>query len=164
NLRLIRAQTVTTARAGAGEGTITRFPGYSDCSAGCSQVIQTGYHLLFSADNSCSFSPCLNPQAAPGSRFAGWSGLGCSALPAAECDLLVPADPTITGTFVKQRRVSVAKSGSGSGTITSDVGGIDCGETCSAAYDNGTTVTLTANPTAGSRFAGWSGGGCTGTG
>jgi hypothetical protein len=35
---------------------------------------------------------------------------------------------------------------------------------CSATYAGGSTVTLTATPTNGSTFAGWSGGGCSGTG
>ncbi len=54
--------------------------------------------------------------------------------------------------------------GSGTGTVTSAPAGIDCGSTCVASYDQGTTVTLTANPAAGSTFASWSGGGCTGNG
>lgn len=57
----------------------------------------------------------------------------------------------------------VAKSGAGSGTVTSDVGGIDCGETCSASYDAGDPVTLTATPADGSVFEGWSGA-CSGAG
>ena len=60
--------------------------------------------------------------------------------------------------------LSVAKSGSGTGTVTSGDGNINCGASCSAAYTSGTQVTLTATPTAGSVFSGWSGGGCSGTG
>ncbi len=57
----------------------------------------------------------------------------------------------------------VTKAGSGSGTVTSSPGGIDCGSTCSHAYDAGTSVTLTATPATGSSFFGWSGA-CSGTG
>ncbi|MBB1077631.1 DUF1566 domain-containing protein, partial [Rhodoferax sp. 4810] len=49
-------------------------------------------------------------------------------------------------------------STNGTGTITSNVGGIDCGGTCSANINNGTLVTLTATPTSGSLFGVW--GGC----
>jgi hypothetical protein len=59
--------------------------------------------------------------------------------------------------------LTVTKLGSGSGTVTSSPSGIDCGATCTAAFSNGTMVTLTATPDAGSTFTGWSGD-CTGTG
>ena len=60
--------------------------------------------------------------------------------------------------------LSVNKTGSGSGTVTSDTDGIDCGATCSVDFDFNTVVTLTANPAAGSTFTGWSGSGCSGIG
>ena len=51
---------------------------------------------------------------------------------------------------------------SGPGKVTSAPAGIDCGSTCHAAFDNGSTVTLTAAPDAKSRFTAWSGA-CAGT-
>ena len=60
--------------------------------------------------------------------------------------------------------LTVQKSGTGSGTVTSNPSGISCGTTCSRSFSNGTIVTLTATAASGSVFAGWSGGGCTGTG
>src|SRR5262249_56039304 len=64
----------------------------------------------------------------------------------------------------EELRMWVAKGGSGSGTVRLNPGGINCGLTCSATFDSGTAVTLTASPAIGSTFAGWSGGGCSGTG
>ncbi len=61
-------------------------------------------------------------------------------------------------------RLSVSPAGTGSGTLTSSPSGIACPETCSHAYATGTQVTLTATSAPGSTFAGWSGGGCSGTG
>jgi hypothetical protein len=58
--------------------------------------------------------------------------------------------------------LAVAKSGRGAGTVSSSPEGIDCGGTCSAPFDAGTTVTLTAAPDGDSVFGGWSGA-CTGT-
>ena len=49
----------------------------------------------------------------------------------------------------------------GGGTVTSSPAGITCGTACSAHFDPGTTVTLTAKPDRGSRFLGWSNG-CSG--
>ncbi|HBP88578.1 MAG TPA: hypothetical protein DD706_12865, partial [Nitrospiraceae bacterium] len=71
----------------------------------------------------------------------------------------------VTATFTAvQQTLAVTKSGTGSGTVSSNPGGISCGNDCNESYANGTSVTLTAVATAGSTFAGWSGSGCTGTG
>jgi Divergent InlB B-repeat domain len=55
-------------------------------------------------------------------------------------------------------------SESGPGSVASSPAGIDCGTTCTHAYDQDTLVTLTATPASGTTFAGWSGGACSGTG
>jgi len=61
-------------------------------------------------------------------------------------------------------KLTVAKAGSGAGTVSSNPAGIACGSTCASRFNDGAPVTLTATAAAGSRFAGWSGAGCTGTG
>lgn len=58
----------------------------------------------------------------------------------------------------------VTRTGTGSGQVTSSPAGISCGADCSESYSDGTRVTLTASASSGSTFAGWSGGGCSGTG
>jgi hypothetical protein len=60
--------------------------------------------------------------------------------------------------------LTVATSGSGAGSVTSDPTGIDCGAACAAPFAVGTVVTLTASPSGSSTFLGWSGNGCSGTG
>ncbi len=60
--------------------------------------------------------------------------------------------------------LNVSKSGNGSGTVTSNPSGINCGSDCSETYAFNTSVTLSAAPAVGSNFVGWSGGGCSGTG
>ncbi len=74
-----------------------------------------------------------------------------------------------SGTFALSRAttnyiLSVSKTGSGTGTVTSSPSGINCGSACSASYTAGTSVMLTATANTGSTFAGWSGGSCSGTG
>ncbi|MGA8745836.1 MAG: PKD domain-containing protein [Solirubrobacterales bacterium] len=60
-------------------------------------------------------------------------------------------------------KLTVSDTGSGEGTVTSAPGGIACGASCEAEYEEGTIVTLTPAPTEGSEFKGWSGA-CTGSG
>jgi YD repeat-containing protein len=60
--------------------------------------------------------------------------------------------------------LTVINSNKTFGTITSDVGGIACGATCSANFPYGAIVTLTATPASGEyQFTGW-GGACSGGG
>jgi uncharacterized repeat protein (TIGR01451 family) len=67
------------------------------------------------------------------------------------------SDPT---TIVAQQFLLTVAIGAGQGTLTTDSGGVNCtdaGGTCSASYDNGTSVTLTAAGRNGEQFTGWSG-------
>lgn len=54
-------------------------------------------------------------------------------------------------------RATVTVQRSGNGTIRSDPGGIDCGNTCSAEFDQGSQVALDAIAPAGVQFNGWGG-------
>ena len=60
--------------------------------------------------------------------------------------------------------VTVTKAGTGTGTVTSSPSGINCGAACSGSFPSPGSVTLSAAPTGGSTFNGWTGGGCAGTG
>lgn len=60
--------------------------------------------------------------------------------------------------------LSILKSSTDTGTGTVTGNGINCGADCQETVVAGTMITLTANPTNGSIFAGWSGGGCVGAG
>src|SRR4029077_1159767 len=54
--------------------------------------------------------------------------------------------------------LTVSLAGSGTGVVTSSPAGIDCGagaSECSASFDPGTQVTLTATPSTGSTFGIW---------
>lgn len=62
-----------------------------------------------------------------------------------------------------KQQLSVTKTGAGTGKVTSQPAGIDCGATCSGSFDYGTTVSLTATPDAGAVFKTWTGA-CNGQG
>ena len=57
--------------------------------------------------------------------------------------------------------LTLVKSGSGTGLLTSSPVGIACGTTCNAPFSAATWVTLSATPVSGSTFGGWRGA-CTG--
>jgi len=94
-------------------------------------------------------------NAAPSSTFVGWGGDCSSCGNNTTCNVVMNADKTCVAIF--QYKLTVSKSGTGSGTITSDPAGINCGTICSANFDPNTSVTLTATPNAGSTFGGWGG-------
>ena len=56
--------------------------------------------------------------------------------------------------------LTVEKQGQGTGTVTSNPPGINCGLACQFSIQRGTTVTLTATPDEGSSFNDWHGGPC----
>ncbi len=142
---------LSVSKAGTGSGTVTSAPSGISCGATCSASFNGGTSVTLSA------------TAAGGSTFAGWSGGGCSGT--STCTVALGANTTVTATFstIPTFALSVAKAGTGSGTVSSTPSGISCGATCGASFASGTSVTLTAVAASGSTFAGWSGGGCTGT-
>jgi hypothetical protein len=81
---------------------------------------------------------------------------------AGAANLVIPVQVIVVAS--QTVRLTVSKTGTGSGTVTSTPAGINCGTTCSRSYSTGTPVTLTAAPNTGSTFTGWSVAGCSGTG
>lgn len=61
-----------------------------------------------------------------------------------------------------QVTLTVRRTGTGGGNVKGS--GIQCPSTCSADFPPGTTITLSVYYNFRSRFTGWSGGGCSGTG
>jgi len=146
----VKQHTVIVEFAGNGTGMVTGAPGALSCPGACSVSVDDGTQITLTA------------AAQADSVFLGWSGSGCTGT--GPCALTVTSDQTVTATFAGKDSLIVTKSGSGTGTVTSSPAGIACGSDCSEVYAPGTVVTLTAAAGSGSRFAGWTGGGCTGTG
>ena len=74
-----------------------------------------------------------------------------------------PAAQVTQSFAIASSMLTVSKAGAGFGSVSSSPAGINCGATCAAHLASGTVVTLTATPSAGSTFTGWSGA-CSGTG
>jgi len=67
----------------------------------------------------------------------------------------------IDDVVMPQFLLSIAKSGAGTGVVVSNPAGISCGGACNAFISG--NVVITAQPDAFQYFAGWAGGGCSGT-
>ena len=142
---------LTVSKAGTASGTVTSNPIGINCGTDCAEFYD--YNKVIT----------LTAVPAVGSYFAGWSGAGCTGR--GSCTVTIDDAKTVTAAFtLVPIALTVSKTGTGSGTVTSSPVGIDCGTDCTESYDYNTSVTLTATPNTGSTFTGWSGGGCSGTG
>src|SRR5207247_10885568 len=131
---------------GTGRCTSTPLAARPDCpdtAATCSAVYDSGTPMTLTA------------TPAAGSTFGGWSG-ACTGT--GICTVTMSAAQSVTASFTPQRfslAVAVSNVGTGSGTVSSDDGGIaNCGTSCTASYDSGTPVTLRASEAAGSHVSG----------
>ena len=142
--------TLYVNKTGTGVGTVSADSGSIACGSACSD------------DYDHSTLVTLSAAAGAGSGFSGWSGV-CSGT--GTCGVTMDQTKTVTAGFTLNRyALSVGKTGTGQGTVTSDLGSIACGSACSNNYNYNTTVSLLATPAVGSSFSGWSGGFCSGTG
>ena len=144
---------LTATMSGTGAGMVTSNPTGITCSVSSSSCSNT-----FIVNDPV----VLTASANAGSTFTGWTGGGCTGT--APCTVTASVNTVVTATFTANpgAMLTVMKTGNGSGSVTSNPSGIDCGGTCTASFAQGTSVTLTAAAASGSTFAGWSGGGCSG--
>ena len=105
----------------------------------------------------------LNASPNGGYNFSNWSGDASGTT--SSTTIVMNSNKSVTANFAPSTyTLNITKSGTGSGTVTSNPSGINCGSTCSYAFAYNTVVTLTASPASPSTFGGWSGAGCSGTG
>ena len=96
----------------------------------------------------------LTATSGPGQGLIGFTG--CGSVVGSNCSVVMSQARMVTVKF-GAFNLTVTKTGAGTGTITSDTGGIGCPAVCTKAFPAGTTVTLTANPAAGSSFGAFTG-------
>jgi alpha-tubulin suppressor-like RCC1 family protein len=136
--------TLSVSRRGDGSGSVTSNPAGVDCGSVCAASFTTGTQVTLTA------------RPLSGSVFAGWSG--CDSVSGTTCSVTMSTSRTIQATFSQQQStLAVQKSGTGSGTVTSNPVGINCGNACATSFTNGTQVMLSVAAAPGSVFAGWSG-------
>lgn len=143
-------RTVTIAITGNGMGTITSSPAGITCGTDCTEAFPEGTQLTLTA------------TPASGSIFMGWGEGSCTGT--GDCVVTVGADISLAPSFALANSIVVTIAGNGMGEVASTPAGISCPGDCSEQYGPGQSVTLTATPAEESVFAGWTNGGCSGTG
>jgi hypothetical protein len=139
--------TLAVTFAGTGSGSVQSTPTGVACTEDCAAEFTAGTLVTLTA------------TAGPTATFVSWAG-ACSG--AGACIVALDDDRAVTATFaVLKHDLTIVKTGSGAGTVTSTPGGLDCGSLCLVSYTHGTTVTLAATPAISSTFVGW-GGACSG--
>lgn len=137
---------LTVSRSGFGSGQIKSFEGGINCPDDCSEIYDKGLNIVL--------------EAIPdeGSVFGGWIGDVTST--ESKVVVTMDGDKNVTARFVPAGdyyTLTVVKTGTGTGKVTSKDGGIDCGEDCSEVYPAGTVVELTATADENSGFENWAG-------
>ena len=145
-----------------GNGRVSSSDKLIDCGNKCAQPYNAGSPVTLTA------------KAGSGSSFLGWTGAcaGTQSTCTVTANGLVTAGATFStpsgggGGGGGSTSFTLSVSRSNAGTVTATPNGIDralnCGNACSAKFNNGTVVTLTATPPAGKAFVNWSGA-CAGT-
>lgn len=148
--------TLTVNKTGNGSGTVISSPSGINCGSICSAVFNSASVVTLTA----------SPSA--GSQFDGWGGDCSSCGTNTTCSVTMNSSKTCIASFSDTNSqpppppppaytLTIYKAGTGSGTVTSNPAGINCGSTCSASFQPSILVTLTALPNTGSVFAGWGG-------
>ena len=163
NVTMSGAKSVSAAFSGAapssytlsvtngGGGSVTSSPQGISCGANCTTSFGAGTPVTLTASPSAGY------------QFDGWSG-DCSGN-GSTCSLTMSANKSVSAAFslAPPSSYTLSVTNGGGGSVTSSPQGINCGASCTTSFGAGTPVTLTASPSAGYQFGGWSGD-CSGNG
>jgi hypothetical protein len=135
----VNVPSLTVAKTGS--GSVSSTDRLISCGSKCVSYYSAGATVTLTA------------SAASGSAFVGWGGACVGAQ--SVCTVTLNDAQTVTATFAQTLTLSVSTSGKGS--VTCGNGGV-----CASKVLQGTSVTFTAAPATGFRFANWTGA-CSGT-
>jgi Divergent InlB B-repeat domain len=139
-------QTLTVEKKGTGTGTVTSSPAGIECGATCSAPFTEGSTVV------------LKAASGPNTATVEWTGCTAGETLENECKVAMSAAKSVTATFnLLERKLTLEKKGSGTGTVTSSPAGINCGATCSASFVKGSAVTLAGESLGASLPVVWSG-------
>jgi hypothetical protein len=147
-------ETLTVGSSGSGQGAVASEPVGIACPTSCEEHFAQGRVVTLTA------------TPGPHSRFTAWGGPDCDESTALTCKVEMTSAKAVSAQFeaIPQLPLTVNLAGGGQGAVGSFPGGVSCPASCSGAFDEGLTVYLLAAPAPGVQFAGFSGGGCSGTG
>jgi Divergent InlB B-repeat domain len=140
---------VSVSATGAGLGVVSSS---NPAGINCGNAPNGPFNCFIVVDEGATIT--LN--AAPGSAsvFTGWSLPACGTNPT--CSFQVNANSSISANFaLNTLTVQRVGTGGADGSVTSNIGAINCGTNCAANYNAGQVVSLTATAASGSTFVGW---------
>lgn len=145
------AMRLAVTHSGAGGGSVNSSPVGIRCESACAAEFNEGQTVtLFAIPDAHS-------------ALAGWSVSGAEPCPGkGSCTVLMSANAEVTADFEAptQETLTVATTGAGQGSVSSEPAGVLCPTNCEEHFAQGRQVTLTATPGAHSRFVGWGGPDC----
>lgn len=152
------AYSLAIIKKGTGDGVVNVISPAGAQFINCGGDCYEEFPASFNRPLSTSLNFFLGATADSDSQLVGWDG--CDSVSGSACSVSNLFQKKITAIFNRfPRTLTIGKSGTGGGVVTSDPAGIYCGSgaDCSAQFGQGNFVSLTAFKDAGSAFAGWLG-------
>lgn len=139
------------ALSSTGPGHFSVDPIFEQCPADCTATYLSGTDVVVTAIPSSTQAELVQ-----------WTGdCAGTSVDVATCTITMDRDRSV-GVQFEYITFNLTVTVEGSGTVVSNIAGIDCPNDCSESYIAFADVLLTATPAAGYSFAGWSGD-CSGT-